>query len=78
VSFLGRVWRGWLVVAQKAGNFQVRVIFSLFYFVLVAPVALGVKAFFDPLGIRRRSNTFWRPRERVTGPRTIEEARQHH
>ncbi len=75
-SFLLKVWRGWLFVAEKIGNFQGRVFFTVFYFIIAGPVALIYKAAADPLCMKRRNVSNWHSREEDTGPRTLEAARQ--
>jgi hypothetical protein len=53
-------WRRWKMVAHAIGDLQARLLLSLFYFVVLGPFALGLKAAADPLGIR--SSAAWRPR----------------
>lgn len=61
---LKRLWNWWKPIAEKIGNFQARIILSVFYFVFVTPIALGVKLFSDPLGIRKSNQgSWWIPRE---------------
>jgi hypothetical protein len=48
-----RAWERWKVVAHAIGNFQARVLLSVFYFIVVPPFALIVKVK-DPLGLRQR------------------------
>lgn len=60
------LWNRWLVLAQKIGKFQSRVILTLVYFVVVLPFGLGVRLFGDPLRIRRRAThkeSNWAARE---------------
>jgi uncharacterized membrane protein len=52
VSLAKRAWRRWTVIAHIIGNFQARVLLSLFYFVIVPPFALLVKLTKDPLQLR--------------------------
>ncbi len=59
VGFWRRVWTRWLKIAGVIGDFQARVILSLFYVVIVLPFGLGVRVFGDPLKIRRRRETGW-------------------
>jgi hypothetical protein len=47
------LWQGWKRIAHKIGEFQSRLILSLFYYVLFAPFAIGVKFFSDPLQIKK-------------------------
>jgi hypothetical protein len=44
--------RIWLVVAKKIGYVQSQLILTLIYFVVIAPFALAVRLFSDPLGLR--------------------------
>ena len=52
---LRRLWSNWLVLARKIGQFQSRIILTLFYFVIVTPFGVGVRLLADPLHVRRRS-----------------------
>ncbi len=52
---LRKLWQSWGNFSKRAGNFQSRIVLSLFFFILVSPFALAVKMFSDPLGIRYRS-----------------------
>ena len=49
-----RLWRQWKSVAHKIGDFQARLVLALFYFVVLAPFAMGVKIFSDPLQLKSR------------------------
>jgi hypothetical protein len=40
-------------------NFQIEVIFSLFYFFIVIPTGLILKIFSDPLQIKRKKFSYW-------------------
>jgi hypothetical protein len=54
LSVLKRAWTAWKAIAQKIGNFQARVILTVFYGVLVMPFGLAARLFSDPLRIKRR------------------------
>lgn len=55
-----RLWEGWKVVAHVIGNIQARILLSLFYFVLIPPFGILVRALMDPLQLRRRPReSFW-------------------
>lgn len=58
-----RLWQAWKGIARKIGNFQARVLLTLFYAVLVLPFGVAVRLFADPLRIRRPSNK-WLDRNR--------------
>ncbi len=60
------LWNRWLVLAQKIGKFQSRIVLTVVYFVFVLPFGLGVRLFADPLQIRRgssRPQSDWRARQ---------------
>jgi hypothetical protein len=57
-SIFRRLWEGWKRVARAIGNFQARVLLTVFYAVLVLPLGLAVRLFADPLRIRRPSGTW--------------------
>ena len=49
-----RAWQAWKDLAHKIGNFQARVILSIFYAIVVLPFGLGARWFSDPLRIKKR------------------------
>jgi len=51
---LKRLWEGWKKIAQKIGNFQARVLLTVFYGVLVLPFGLAARMFSDPLRIKKK------------------------
>ena len=53
-SLYKRAWQGWKDLAHKIGNFQARVILSIFYAVLVLPFGLATRMFSDPLRIKKK------------------------
>ena len=57
-SIFRRLWEVWKRVARAIGNFQARVLLTVFYAVLVLPLGLAVRLFGDPLHIRRPSETW--------------------
>jgi hypothetical protein len=60
MKLLRSAWHAWKRFGKKVGDFQARLLLSVFYFVILAPFGLGMRAA-DPLGLRR-SGTGWRPR----------------
>jgi hypothetical protein len=46
-------WAAWKKLAHTIGNFQARVILSVFYAVLVLPFGLAARWFTDPLRIKK-------------------------
>ena len=55
---LKRAWQTWKRIAHAIGNFQARVLLTIFYAVLVFPFGMAARLFFDPLRIKRRP-THW-------------------
>jgi hypothetical protein len=54
LKMLKRLWEGWKKVAHAIGNFQARVLLTIFYAVLVLPFGVAARLFSDPLRIKRR------------------------
>jgi hypothetical protein len=57
-----RLWEGWKRFGKKAGDFQCRLLLSVFYFAVMSPFALGVRLGADPLAIKPRTSKGWRER----------------
>lgn len=45
-------WQGWKKAAHKLGNFQARLLLTVFYSVVVLPFGLAVRLCADPLRIK--------------------------
>ncbi len=58
-GFFRRLWEGWKKIAQIIGDFNARVILTLFYFILLCPFALMLKLFTDPLEIKNKEHHGW-------------------
>lgn len=64
MSSLKRFWHGFNAVMKRVGNFQARVLLTVFYLVIAAPFGLGVRFTSDPLRLRRhQGQSGWVPRE---------------
>ena len=48
-----RLWAGWKRVGRRFGDFQARLLLTVFYFLILAPFALVVRFKADPLGLKR-------------------------
>lgn len=59
---LRRAWEGWKRIAHRIGQFQARVLLTVFYFVILAPFAVALRLFADPLAIKPGSPRGWRDR----------------
>jgi hypothetical protein len=60
-------WRWWTRVAHRIGDFQARILLSVFYYVILGPFALVLRRS-DPLGIAPGAARGWRPRDAATRP----------
>jgi len=72
-SKLKDLWRWWQKIAKKIGDFQARLILTLFYFVVVLPLGLIVRRCSDPLG-RKKSSAGWEVKAEI--PASLESARR--
>jgi hypothetical protein len=70
---LRRLWEGWKRFGRKMGDFQARLLLTVFYFVILAPFALVIRFNADPLGLKR-SDGGWQPVTRTGDP--LERARR--
>jgi hypothetical protein len=70
-----RFWERWKRVARKIGDFQARALMTLFYFVILGPVAMIVRWRSDPLAIKAGTPRGWINREARTGT-PMEQARR--
>ena len=66
-GMLRRLWHGWKRVGKAIGDFQARVLLTVFYFVIVAPFAVGITLLGDPLAVKPRTPRGWRVRPAVPG-----------
>jgi hypothetical protein len=63
-----RLWERWKQIARKIGDFQARALMTVFYFVILGPVALVVRWRSDPLAIKPSTPRGWWHREGRTEP----------
>jgi hypothetical protein len=71
-----RFWERWKSFAREMGGFQSRILLGLFYFIIVTPFGVAVRAFGDRLLLRttgRSSN--WIPRNDATNV-SVDDARK--
>ena len=75
MTTLKRAWAAWKRFAFWLGDKQATLIYTILYFVLIGPIALGRRLTADPLQVRARGKaSFWLPR--VQPPATLAEARR--
>ena len=74
-SIWARAWSAFKRFARKVGDFQARLLLSVFYILVVGPHGLIMKLFADPLGLRTTQSKGWTERRRPE-PRTLDEIRR--
>ncbi len=57
------LWKEWRVGTKTIGQFQSWLILALIYFVVMAPIALAVRLFLNPLQLRGTPSWHWLPRD---------------
>jgi hypothetical protein len=57
------LWLGWKRAAHRIGDAQARFILTVFYFLILAPFALVVRLWSDPLRLRSSAGWLRRPAE---------------
>jgi hypothetical protein len=55
------IWEWWKKVAKKIGDFNSRLILTVFYFIFITPISIPVKLK-DPLGIKNKKQS-WLPKQ---------------
>lgn len=66
-QILTLLWQRWKAVAHRIATLQSRVLLFLFYYLVLAPFALGLKLLSDPLEIRPATAGGWLKRRQVDG-----------
>lgn len=62
--FMKRLWKGWKEIATYIGDFQSRLLLTVFYFTVAIPFGLLTRLAADPLHVRRpRSSSGWIKRQ---------------
>ena len=70
---LKNLWQRWQKVAKKIGDFQARLILSLFYILIVLPIGLIARMFSDPLSLKKTA-AHWHAKQST--PARLEDARR--
>lgn len=56
---LKKLWNFWIKLAQQIGELNSKLILSIFYFLILAPVAIIYKIKCDTLQIKKRKKNLW-------------------
>jgi hypothetical protein len=76
VASARKLWERWKRIARKIGDFQARALMTLFYFVILGPVAMVTCWHSDPLGIKPGTPRGWGDREEREGEPMAQARRQ--
>lgn len=71
-----RAWSWWKKIARKIGDFNARVILTIFYLIPFLPFAVAVKTLTDPLEIKKKSPKGWHVKEVREGVTPLESAQK--
>jgi hypothetical protein len=67
VASARKLWERWKRIARKIGDFQARALMTLFYFVILGPVAMVTCWRSDPLALKPGRPRSWGAREEREG-----------
>ena len=71
---IGSLWQRWLSLAHRIAEFQVKLILTLFYIIILLPFAIWVRLIKDPLEIHKFGMPVWSTRR--SKPSTLDEFRK--
>jgi hypothetical protein len=66
-GFVRTLWERWKQIARKIGDFQARALMTAFYFLILGPVAIGLRWRSDPLAIKATTPRGWHRIEPQSG-----------
>jgi hypothetical protein len=75
IGMARRLWERWKHLARRVGDFQARVLLTLFYFLILGPLAVVLRWCSDPLAIKGTTPRGWSNREAKEGI-PLEQARR--
>jgi len=61
------LWKKWKLLAEKSGNAQATVVFSLLFIIIITPCGLLMRLFKDTLAVKTRPH--WKPIKENYGTR---------
>jgi hypothetical protein len=76
VGLMRKLWDRWKRVARKIGDFQARALMTIFYFVILGPVAMATRWHSDPLALKATTPRGWSDIEQKEGAPMEQSRRQ--
>jgi hypothetical protein len=76
IQLLKIVWVRWKAVAHKIATFQSRAMLFVFYYIVLAPFAIGMRLASDPLRLGAGAPGGWLPRPATADDITMSAKRQ--
>jgi len=65
-NIIKRLWHSWEAFTVRLGGFQTRIAFTLFFLIVMSPIAVAVRLRHDPLRLRLgKLETYWLPRSSI-------------
>ena len=61
MALIKKLWEKWKAFGHKVGNFQARLILTVFYFIVICPFAAVVKFGSKPLRLKVFHTSNWLP-----------------
>jgi hypothetical protein len=71
-----QLWERWKRIARKIGDFQARALMTVFYFLILGPVAMALRWRSDPLAIKATTPRGWNNMEKKEGAPMEQSRRQ--
>jgi hypothetical protein len=75
MDLIRKLWEKWKILGHKIGNFQARLILTLFYFIIICPFAAVVKFGAKPLRLKVFHTSNWL-RSQLRGEEIMTRARR--
>lgn len=74
-TWMRNLWESWKEISEYIGDFQARLLLTIFYFTVAVPFGMLVRLFGDPLKIRKQpEGSAWL--KRPTGDLELEETQR--
>jgi hypothetical protein len=67
MALIKKLWEKWKAFGHKVGNFQARLLLTVFYFIVICPFAAVVKFGAKPLRLKLLHTSNWLPHQAESG-----------